>query len=149
MKSVQALAARAAEIHHGMSPWDDDGTGSQRIQAARQAAREAGVPSAGMAVAVRQIVAQWDATELAAAAARRQALAAERAEKAAMDAALLEAEQRMTEEQKAQRDAEAYMAAIDRGVCDDVQHRLYSALSPAAKDAVRKIVRAREDAFWR
>lgn len=143
MKSVQALAARAAEIHHGMSPWDDDGTGSQRVQAARQAAREAGVPSAGMAVAVRQIVAQWDATELAAAAARNQELAAERTKKAAEEAARREAENRLTDHQRAQRDAEAYMAACDAGADDDVRHRMHTALSRAAKDAVLRIVMAR------
>lgn len=143
MKSIQALAARAAEIHHGMSPWDDDGTGSQRVQAARQAAREAGVPAAGMAVAVRQIVAQWDATELAAAAARNQALAAERAEKAAMDAARRQAKNSLTDHQRAQMDAEAYMAACDAGADDDVRHRMHTALSRAAKDAVLRIVMAR------
>ena len=98
MTRIAAMAARAAEIYGAMSPYDDDGSGSQRVQAAREAAREAGVSRASMALAVRQIIARWEAADFAAACrqiatpapAPDPAAAAEREFRAAQEAAAVD-----------------------------------------------------------
>lgn len=66
MKTLAEMAARAAEIHNGMNPYDE---GDQRALAAHQAAREAGVSAGNTTLAVRGILAHWGAADRAAASA--------------------------------------------------------------------------------
>lgn len=57
------IVCAAREIHGGMNPYDDDGDGNQRVQAAEQAVLDAGVSRANRAFAVGQVLAAWDRTE--------------------------------------------------------------------------------------
>ena len=115
--NLKDILSAAREINGGMNPYDDD-DGHQRVQAAEQAVKGAGVSRANRAFAVGQVLKAWDRTETEEEARRAAAQAAHDAQPEVIAA-------RLATEEKAARKAaeEAAREAAAKAEAEAAAHR--------------------------